>query len=190
MNTSYVNAIRARGDGRQSPPCNAGVDPSIVPTAASTLIPRDSTQNPNVMELETASTASNLTSQIPKLVPGTNPIKPSTGESLPDGYACNYAGFLIKTEKKRIYVSEELVATEARFLQDHLVVAGFIGGRPSSSGLTTWLSKLNAAIKGGLISYCGDLGRGFICLKASNQHAASQALILTPCRIDSFLWVF
>jgi hypothetical protein len=35
-----------------------------------------------------------------------------------------------------------------------------------------------------------DLGRGFLCLKVSNQEVARQVLVLTPCRIGSFLCVF
>lgn len=49
---------------------------------------------------------------------------------------------------------------------------------------------LNLEIKGGSISYSRDLGWGFTCLKASNQEVARQALVLTPCRIGSFLYVF
>ena len=140
--------------------------------------------------METASIASSLIVQIQKLAPGINPTKPSEGESLPDGYARNYTGFLIKTNKRQIHVSKELVAPEERFLQDHFIVASFIGRKPSSSGFTTWLSKLNSEITGGTISYSGDLGRGFTCLKASNQNVVRQALVLTPCRIGSFLYVF
>ena len=140
--------------------------------------------------METTSIASSLTLQIQKLAPSINPTKPSEGESLPEGYARNYVGFLIKTNKKRIHVYEELVVAKERFLQNHLIVASFIGGRPSSSGFTTWLSKLNSEISGSSISYSGDLGWGFTCLKASNQNVARQALVLTPCRIGSFLCVF
>ena len=141
-------------------------------------------------DMEIASIASSLTSQVQKLVPYINPTKPSEGESLPKEYAWNYAGFLIKMNKKRIHVSEELVAAEERFLQDHLIVASFIGGRPSPSGFTTWLSKLNLEISRSSISYSGDLRWGFACLKASNQDVARQALVLTPYYIGSFLCVF
>ena len=136
------------------------------------------------------SNTSNLTTQGQRLILGINPTKPSEGKSVPEGYARNYVGFLIKTSKKRIHVSEELVAAEEQFLQDHLIVASFIGGRPSSLGFNTWLVKLNVEISGGTISYSTNLGWEFICLKASNQELARQALVLTPCRIGSFLYVF
>ena len=191
MNTSYADAIRLRGEGRQSPPsCNANRHPLTAPIGAPTLISRDQTKGSNVANMETALMASSLTSQIQKLVPSINPTKPSEGESLLEGYARNYTGFLIKTNKKRIPIFEELVATEERFLQDHPIVASFIGGRPSPFGFTTWLSKLNLEISGSSISYNGDLGWGFTCLKDSNQNVARQALVLTPCRIGSFLCIF
>ena len=85
----------------------------------------------NAVDGETVSNTSSHTTQRLSLFSQINPTKPSVGESLPDGFARNYAGSLIKTNKKRIHVSEELVAAEERFLQDHLLVASFIGGRPS-----------------------------------------------------------
>lgn len=130
------------------------------------------------MELD--STASGLSSQIQQLSSQINLTSPSEGELLPEGFARNYAGFLIKTRKKRIHVTEELVAAEERYLKDHLIVASFIGGRPSPSGFTTWLAKLNADVHGGTLAHSGDLGHGFYCLKASNQEVARQALVLTP----------
>ena len=191
MNTSYVDAVRAGGDGRLPPlPHNEGVHPLIAATieqALTTVVPAPTS---NAMDTEEASTTSSLSAQPQALALGINPTKPSLGESLPDGYARNYAGFLIKTNRRRIHVSEELVAAEERFLQDHLIVVSFIGAQPSSSGFSTWLANLNAVISGGTISYSGDLGRGFSCLKASNQSAARQALVLTPCHLDSFLSVF
>ena len=78
------------------------------------------------MEVEAAPIATNHKPQLPGPSQGINPTEPSEGESLPEGYARNYASFLIKME--------ELVAAEERFLQDHLVVASFIGGRPSTAG--------------------------------------------------------
>ena len=190
MSSSYADAVRSRGERRQSPPnCNAYAH---LPEQTGALPPATSeqSQSPQAADMELESQTSSLSSQVQKLSLNINPTKPRDGESLPTGYARNYAGFLVKTQIKRIHVPEELVAAEERYLQDHLIVASFIGGRPSPSGFNSWLSKLNAGIRGGSISFCGDLGWGFSCLKASNQEAASQALILTPSRIDSFLCVF
>ena len=198
MNTSYADAVRSTGEGRQSPPRLSAAahqqfatavvqhqsDPTGDPSTSSEA------RNPGAAVKVSASTASNLTTQSQELASSINPTKPGEGESLPDGYARNYAGFLIQTRKRRIHVSEDLVAAEARFLQDHLIVASFIGGRPSTTGFTKWLSQLNAIIKGGSLTFSGDMGRGFICLKASNQDAARQTLVFTPCRLGSFLCIF
>ena len=189
-NTSYADAVRSRGDGRQSPPIrDTNAHLQSAPTGAP--LPSASNHTPDAdAAMETATIAPDLTAQRQSPNPSINLTKPEVGESLPLGYARNYAGFLIKTNKRWVHVSEELVAAEVRFLQDHLLVASFIGGRPSSAGFSTWLSLLNSEIKVGSMSYSGDLGWGFTCLKASNQIAAKQALVLTPCRIGSFLCVF
>ena len=136
---------------------------------------------------------SNTTSLTPRRqgqIADINPTKPSAGESLPEGFARSYAGFLIRTSRKRIHVSEELVAAEESFLQDHLIVVSFLRGRPNSTGFNTWLTQLNRGISGGSLSFSGDLGWGFTCLKASTKDVARQALVLTPCRIGSFLSIF
>jgi hypothetical protein len=52
----------------------------------------------------------------------------------------------------RIHVLEELVAVEEHFLQDHLIAASFIGGRPSATDINMWISKFNARIIGGSIT--------------------------------------
>lgn len=134
MNTSYAEAVRSRGEGRQSSPtCNATARLPTSSTGDPTLATREQIQGCNVADMEMESNASSLTTQGQKSISSINPTKPSEGESLPDGYARNYAGFLIKTNKKRIHVSKELVAAEERLLQDHLIVASFIGGRLSPS---------------------------------------------------------
>lgn len=191
MCASYADAVRSGGEDRQSPPpCNDGPPPQIAPADVPAPISEEQLQNPSAVDMEVVSTPPNPREQTQKLSQEINPTKPGDKELLPEGYARNYAGFLIKTNKKRIHVSEELVAAETRFLQDHLLVVSFIGARPSSSGFSTWLTNLNSIIKGGSLSFSGDLGWGFTCLKASNQNAAQQALVLTPCRLGSFLCVF
>ena len=189
MNTNYADAVCARSKSRQSPPASIAIQR---PLPAAIKVPTseagDQTQGSNGVAMETESNTSNLTTQGQGLTLGINLTKPSEGESLPEGYSCNYAGFLIKTRKKRIHVSEELVAAEERFLQDHLIVASFIEGRPSPASFNTWLANLNIAITGGTISHSGDLGWGFTCLKASSQDVARQALVLTPCRIGSSVY--
>ena len=189
MNTSYADAVRARGEARQSPPRgNTDAPHLIAPVDAMPI--RSGDRNPDAAATNSTSTASCLTSQGQELAPNINPTKPEVGESLPAGYARNYAGFLIQTRRRRIHVSEDLVAAEERFLQDHLIVASFIGGRPSAAGFKTWLTQLNSQITGGSISYSGDLGWDFTCLKASSQDVARQTLVLTPCRLGSFLCIF
>lgn len=154
MNISYADVVRARGDGRNSPPIlNAEMAPPIAPPTATTPSSRDQSRvtPATAMELETAPTTTTFTPPFQRPAQGINPTKPSQGESLPDGFARNYVGFLIKTNKKRIHVSKDLVTAEERYLQDHLVVASFIGGCPNSASLNSWLSKINSAISGGSV---------------------------------------
>ena len=184
MTTSYADSVKAGSKGRQSSPTSdVAAPPNAQPPGVHS---NDSSTVDTIMSLPTEQPLE----QSGQLGPRINPTKLGEGESLPDGYAKNYAGFLIKTTRKRVHVSEELVVAEVRFLQDHMIVASFVGRRPSSAGFDLWLSKLNAGISGGSLSLSGDLGWGFTCLKASSQLAARQALLLIPCRIDSFLCIF
>ena len=131
-NTSYADAVRSRGDGRQSLPIHdADAHLQSAPTGAPSPSANNHTPDADVA-MEIATTAPDLTAQRQLPNPSINLTKPEEGESLLPGYARNYAGFLIKTNKTRVHVSEELVATEVRFLQDHLLIASFIGGQPSS----------------------------------------------------------
>nr|PNR43494.1 hypothetical protein PHYPA_015875 [Physcomitrium patens] len=119
-----------------------------------------------------------------------NPTKPQLEETLPEGFTRNYAGFLIKSARKRIHVSKEIVATEEEFLEDYIVVASFLGGKLTPLAFAAWLANLYSHLGSGLVVASDNTRRGFFCLKASSKEVARQLLALTPYKSEEIMCIF
>lgn len=72
-----------------------------------------------------------------------HPTKGQPGETLPEGFSRNYAGFLLRESKKEIEVNEETVLAEAARLKNVMIIACFVGARPPWEDFQLWLAALN-----------------------------------------------
>lgn len=110
-----------------------------------------------------------------------HPTKAEDGELLPDGYSRSYVGFLFRTTCREIEVNQSVVKKEIDYLQRHVVLASFVGGRPSSAILSYWIEHLKRHI-GGWVAIGRNLGRGFFQLRLRDPGMLQKLLMLTPYR--------
>ena len=100
MSSNYTDAVRSKGESSHPPPsCHAAAPPQAGPSGEPATAPDAHIQIPGAGDMDTSSHDSDLTTQSHHLPPRINPTKPGEGEILPEGYARNYAGFLVKTSK-------------------------------------------------------------------------------------------
>jgi len=64
-----------------------------------------------------------------------HPTKATSGESLPEGFARSYVGFLICNTVMEVSVDQDVVKRETEQLRKHVAVAYFVGGRPLAVAL-------------------------------------------------------
>lgn len=112
-----------------------------------------------------------------------NPTKPQLEETLPEGFTRNYAGYLIKSARKRIHVSKEIVATEEEFLEDYIVVASFLGGKLTPLAFAAWLANLYSHLGSGLVVASDNTRRGFFLPESLQQRGGAAITRPHPIQI-------
>lgn len=110
---------------------------------------------------------------------GIHPTKATDGEQLPEGYTHSYGGFLLRQEPRIVRVDQRLVQREMEFLSRHVLMAFFVGGRPSQHTMPQWLETLQRQARGH-VGIGRNLGRGFFQLRAKDAGTAQKLLTLTP----------
>lgn len=108
-----------------------------------------------------------------------HPTQAAEGEQLPEGYSRSYGGFLLRIDSRIIPVDQRLVRREMEFLSRHVLIAFFVGGRPSHQSLPQWLESLQRQV-GGYVAIGRNLGRGFFQLRTKEARIAQLLLTLTP----------
>lgn len=118
-----------------------------------------------------------------------HPVKAAPGETLPEGFSRNYAGFLLRDMKREIKVDQNVVKEEMEFYSQFVVIANFIGGKPNEQALHQWLVPLQSQVKGAL-SLGRQLGRGFFSIKTASADVVRNLLLLTPYHSPYGLCIF
>lgn len=108
-----------------------------------------------------------------------HPIKVVEGEVLPDGFTRSYGGFLLNNIQKVITVDQVAVRKEEAYLQQHVFLAYFMGGRPVSYQLDQWIAALQRLI-GGWTAVGRNLGRSFFQLRVKDPGMLQKLLMLSP----------
>lgn len=95
-----------------------------------------------------------------------HPTKAIPNESLPVGYARSHSGLLLPGGSREVKVDQEIIKQEMMYLQEHVAIASFVGGRLPEFQLTTWIASPQQQV-GGVVKFGYNLGRGFFTLKTS-----------------------
>lgn len=108
-----------------------------------------------------------------------HPTQATEGEKLSDGYSQNYGGFLLRQDTRIIPVDQRMVRREMEYLSRHVLLAFFVGGRPSQHSLPHWIESVQCQV-GGYVAIGRNLGRGFFQLRTKDAGIAHKLLTLTP----------
>ena len=123
-----------------------------------------------------------------------NPFREQYGEILPTNLERNFSGFLVRKDAITFKVDPLKVKERIAFLKDQLLIAKFVGPKPTFQDMDQWLEGLNQRIGDNVLSFCMNVGKGYFFLKGEDPDALNHALMLSPykskwgtCMIQS--WV-
>jgi hypothetical protein len=114
-------------------------------------------------------------------------MKATTRENLPKGFLRSYVGLLLRDQKRKVQVNQDIIKHDMQYLRTYGVVAGFVGTKPSEHALRSWLSCLQIQVKGTLI-LGRSLGRGFFLFKTLQVDVVKELLLLSPLRSSLGSW--
>ena len=123
-----------------------------------------------------------------------NPFREQVGEILPTNLERNFSGFLVRKDAITFKVDPMKVNARIALLKEQLVIAKFVGPKPTFQDMDQWLQALNQKIGDSVLTFCMNVGKGYFFLKGEDSDALNRALMLSPykskwgtCMIQS--WV-
>lgn len=126
-----------------------------------------------------------------------NPFKGNHGEIPPKNVERNFNGFRIRKNVVPFKVNSEKLVAHIALLKEHIVIAKFLGPKPTPQILEKWLETLNQAIGGCALTLNRNVGRGCLFIAGSEKETTHKAMRLSPfksklgtCMLQSWLLGF
>jgi hypothetical protein len=88
--------------------------------------------------------------------------------------------FLVRKDAITFKVDPEKLNARIALLKEELLITKFLGPKPAPQDLVRWLSTLNQELGGNKVSFCMNVGKGFIFLRSEDSNAIHTALMLSP----------
>ena len=109
-----------------------------------------------------------------------NPFKEQAGEILPGNMERNFSGFLVRKDAITFKVNTNMLNARIAILKEQLLIAKFLGPKPTPQDLVKWLTALNQDLGGSEVTFCMNVGKGFFFLKSEDSDAIHNALMMSP----------
>lgn len=90
-----------------------------------------------------------------------NPFKEKVGEILPSNIERNFSGFLMRKDVVVFKVNPNKLAARIALLKDQLLIAKFVGPKPTFQEMEMWMKTLNQELRGSTLSLSKNVGKGF-----------------------------
>ena len=126
-----------------------------------------------------------------------NPFREQVGEILPTNLERNFSDFLVRKDAITFTVDPRKVNARIALLKDQLVIAKFVGPKPTFQDMDRWLQALNQRIGDNVLTFCMNVGKEYFFLKGEDSDALNRALMLSPykskwgtCMIQSWVHGF
>ena len=123
-----------------------------------------------------------------------NPFREQVGEIPPTNLEMYFSGFLVRKDVITFKVDPLKVKERIALLKDELLIAKFVGPKPTLQDMDRWLQAFNQIIGDNVLTFCMNVGKGYFFLKGEDPNALNHALMLSPykskwgtCMIQS--WV-
>ena len=91
----------------------------------------------------------------------------------------NFSGFLVRKDAITFKVDSEKLNARIALLKEELLIAKFLGPKHAPQDLVRWLSALNQELGGSEVSFCMNVGKGFMFLRSEDSDAIHNALMLS-----------
>ena len=111
-----------------------------------------------------------------------NLFKEQVGAILPTNLDRNFSEFLVRKDSVSFKVDPEKLNAHIALLKAQLLIAKFLGPKPALQDMERWLQALNQELRGSLLSFCMNVGKGFLFLKGEDLDALHNALMLSPLK--------
>ena len=109
-----------------------------------------------------------------------NPFREQVGEVLPTNLERNFSGFLVRKDAITFKVDPMKVSARIALLKDQLLIVKFVGPKPTLQDMDRWLQALNQRIGDNILTFCMNVGKGYLFLKGENADVLNHALMLSP----------
>ena len=126
-----------------------------------------------------------------------NPFREQVGEILPTNLERNFSGFLVRKGAISFKVDPMKMNARIALLKEQLVIAKFVGPKPTFQDMDRWLQALNQRIGDNVLTFCMNVGKEYFFLKGEDSDALNRALMLSPykskwgtCMIQSWVHGF
>lgn len=119
-----------------------------------------------------------------QIVGDLNPFKEQLGEILPPNLERKFSGFLMWKDATVFKVNLEKLAARIAILKDQLLIAKFVGPKPTFQEMEMWLKALNQELRRSTLALCINVGKGFYFLQGEDVDALHNALMLSPFKSE------
>ena len=115
-----------------------------------------------------------------QIVRDLNPFKEQFGEILPPNLKMNSSGFFMRKDAIVFKVNPDKLAARIAIFKEHLLIAKFVGPKPTSQEMEMWLETLNLELRGSTLALCINVGKGYFFFQGDDMDALHNALMLSP----------
>ena len=109
-----------------------------------------------------------------------NPFIEQFGEILPPNLERNFSGFFMRKNAIVFKVNPDKLAARIAILKEQLLIAKFVGPKPTSQEMEMWLITLNLELRGSTLTLCRNVGKSYFFMQGDDMDALHNALMLSP----------
>ena len=109
-----------------------------------------------------------------------HPFREQVGEVLSTNLERNFSGFLVRKDAITFEVDPMKVSAHIALLKDQLLIAKFVGPKPTLQDMDRWFQALNQRTSDNVLTFCMNVGKGYFFFKGEDADALNHALMLSP----------
>ena len=94
-----------------------------------------------------------------------NPFIEQFGEILPPNLERNFSGFFMRKDAIVFKVNPDKLAARIAILKEQLLIAKFVGPKPTSQEMEMWLITLNLELRGSTLTLCRNVGKSYFFMQ-------------------------
>nr|PNR31133.1 hypothetical protein PHYPA_027450 [Physcomitrium patens] len=117
-----------------------------------------------------------------------HPTRAVPGEVLSEGYSRNCTGFFLCNNVMEVEVDQDTVKKDSEYLQNHAIVAYFVGGKQFALIISSWIDFVQKQV-GDWVGEGRDMDRGFFQIMCRQLVITQKVLTLTPHKFQLGIYI-